>query len=664
MNLNYLFSPLLYKKHYPLIVTFTVTISISILELLLVDRKYGVFSGGFGQSRAIKQPSELIEFYLGYGFSQFLLMLALWWIAVRLTRKQHGWPTIFVFSVQMGVFTLILALQYQVHSYFSDALSFALLKQLGGGSLLDALLFGLTEVGVALLTISGGAWITWMTWRFLRRRFPITSNANPPIYPNATLLIATFLFLAFALISPRLGNNVAYGLNRCFTWKTVVNMLDTFTDFDGDGYGLFGILYDDAPFDETRHPYAFKVTGNKIDVDGLASDLSIENIPSARPLTKLGTHLPNIVFVVMESSRSDTLGKRINGKVVAPNLEALAASGSAAITSFSPVGFTVNSLKTMFSGQLEPKNGDPSLFLDLKQSGYHIGVISGQPESFGDISSTLQMSKSANVFIDAETLKDMRAFSYAAKGSLLVDEKILLDSFDLEYGSADKWKQPVFLYINFQSPHFPYDHPGVKRHILNNPIPRENISSKNQDWVSKTYWNAVSSADYWLGELIVRLKKVGVLENTILLVSGDHGEELFEGGFLGHGHVINQYQSQTFLVSNRPTVVPHRTISLIDYRNIILDALAGQHYSEPVRPAFMYIGSLTKPTQIGIADGGTGEMTTFRFDTKETCFIEQKVCEPYHRLESEHRQRCNALVQRWVSELLNLQHKSNEKLLN
>ena len=53
-------------------------------------------------------------------------------------------------------------------------------------------------------------------------------------------------------------------------------------------------------------------------------------------------------------------------------------------------------------------------------------------------------------------------------------------------------------------------------------------------------------------ELIGRLKKLGVWDKTVLVVSGDHGEELFEDGFLGHGHIIKSIQYRTFFVTSRP----------------------------------------------------------------------------------------------------------------
>lgn len=143
------------------------------------------------------------------------------------------------------------------------------------------------------------------------------------------------------------------------------------------------------------------------------------------------------------------------------------------------------------------------------------------------------MRKNSDVYVDAETLKDKRAFNFAAKGSLLIDERFLLDAFDREFGSRDKWNQPVFLYFNFQSPHFPYDHPGVAAQVAGAPIPREEINKANQDKVVRTYWNAVANSDAWLGKLMNRLKEIGVWDDTLLLVLGDHGEELFEEASLG-----------------------------------------------------------------------------------------------------------------------------------
>ncbi|NRD89456.1 hypothetical protein C8024_08355 [Sphingopyxis sp. BSNA05] len=279
----------------------------------------------------------------------------------------------------------------------------------------------------------------------------------------------------------------------------------------------------------------------------------------------------------MESARYDVIGKRIDGKPVAPNLESIAESGSLVSPAFSHVGFTTASLKSLFGGALQPADGSPSLFRELKSSGYEIAVFSGQPEDFGDISETVGMRENADIFIDGEKLKHLRAFGNGAQGSILVDEKHLLKAFAEEYRQPAKWQQPQFLYFNFQSPHFPYFHEGMPVKLTDRPLPRPEINAGNRDRLQRTYWNAVHYSDQQLGILVSRLKRDGLWEDSVVVVTGDHGEDLFEDGFLGHGHNINIRQYGTFLVTNRPGVEASGPIGMSDYRAIILSLLKGQN---------------------------------------------------------------------------------------
>lgn len=622
---------------------------VSLMELALADRKYGLFTGGFGQSRAVDAPGEIALFFLGYLAAQAVIGLAGWALALRLARRGPAWATCFVFALLNGaLFCGLLAAQYQLHSYFSDAVGFALLKQLGGGSLVDAILFGLSEIGVALialLVVVIGACIVWRSLAWLLPR-----NLPRPTAPRRAVwvaVIAGFLLAAFAI--PRTGSDAAFGLNRTLAWQALTGTLDLASDVDRDGYGLFGIQHDTAPFDGSRHPLALDVPGNGVDEDGYGGDLRL--VPLAAPLGQqvFTGDRPHVVIVVMESTRGDVLGKRIGGKPVAPNLEAIAAAGSAVYPAYSHVGFTTESLKSIFSGQLAPREGDPSLFRDLKASGYRIGVFSGQPEDFGGISETVGMRESAEVFVDAERLRDKRAFDFAAQGSLLVDESHLLAAFDRTLGAEDWQARPHFAYFNFQSPHFPYDHEGVPARMIDTPIERGAIGADRAEDVQATYWNAVANADAWLGEVVQRLKAKGVWENTLLIVTGDHGEDLFEDGFLGHGHVINARQFGTMLVANRPGILPPPPIALADYRAILTAALRSEPPGVPAAPPFLHIGPLDTPTAIGLAGPG-GELTSLRLDTGEACLVERGECAPHGTFTGAAKARIEALIARWGSE--------------
>ncbi len=625
-----------------------VVLAAALFELALADRKYGLFTGGFGQSRAVDGAAELTLFLAGYLAAMALFGLAGWALVCWLARGRAGWVAGYLFALlNGGGFCGLLAADYQLHSYMSDAVSFALIRQLGGGSMVDALKFGLNEIGIAALALALVAFAAWLVWRILSRVMP--SGAPPARGVGTRMLVgAGLLFLLLAYLIPRGGSDAAFGLNRTLAWRGMTAALDLASDFDRDGYGLFTTQPDTAPFDPARHPLALDLPGNGIDEDGYGGDLKLVPLPQPLPAQVFAAKRPNVVLVVLESVRFDALGKRIDGRLVAPNLDALADEGSAIAPTYSHVGFTTESLKSIFTGQLVPRPGDPSLFRDFKQSGYRIGVYSGQPEDFGDISATVGMREMADVHVDAMTLQDKRAFSFAAKGSLLVAEHYLLEAFDHTLG-ARPWEAPHFLYFNFQSAHFPYHHDGAKLRFTRHPLARSAMRADRAAEVQRTYWNAVAEADAWLGEVIARLKARGDWDNTILLVTGDHGEDLFEDGFLGHGHLIDGRQNATLLVANRPAILPRGPVGLADYRAIIAAAVQGGPPPEPLAMPFMHIGSLDAPTMIGLAGSGH-TLTSLRLDTGEACFFEQQRCLPYNRLSGTDRARADALVARWGSE--------------
>jgi Sulfatase len=247
-------------------------------------------------------------------------------------------------------------------------------------------------------------------------------------------------------------------------------------------------------------------------------------------------------------------------------------------------------------------------------------------------------------------LKEQRAFDFAAKGSLLVDGRKLLAAFDRTMGDAAGWRRPTFLYWNFQEAHFPYSHPGMPRLLPGAPIPRGEIKAANRGWTSLTYWNAVAYDDWLIGRLIDRLKRLGAWDDTLLVVTADHGESLFDDGFLGHGHVINREQTRVPLIlSERGVGLPAGPVGLYDYRAILLRALGVEMPEGAPHPVFQHIGSLDSPAAIGIVEAG-GVFTTFDFETEEVRFGDRGPSARYDALPpgSGARARADRLFTEWA----------------
>ena len=266
------------------------------------------------------------------------------------------------------------------------------------------------------------------------------------------------------------------------------------------------------------------------------------------------------------------------------------------------------------------------------------------------------MKSNADIFVDAETLKEERAFSFAAKGSLLIDGRILLRELDRNFARPADWARPTFLYLNLQEAHFPYAHPATMRILPGEPIARADIAIGNRAALERTYWNAIAEDDWLIGQIIARLKSLGIWDRTLLAVTADHGESLFDDGFLGHGHMINAQQTRIPFVLSKPGLAVDGPVGLSDYRSILLRAL-GAPMPARAGPVFQHIGPLDASTAIGMVGKG-GIWTVMTLESEQVAFSDSGRAVRYADLDpgSAERRRADALLdlwarQRWIAHL-------------
>jgi len=569
----------LVAKYRRLIVVLIAVIIIQIFESMLLHYKYDLFTGGFLQPFSYKTIPERLTFIL---FSlcfdlSFVGLLAGLWFFIADKLNKYGLIIYYSFTVIVVFLTGIwLALKFKVLSYFSDTINLQIIKNLAGGSLKEAILYASNEIFLfvgmlSIITVCLVFFMNFLKNRALVQRF--TSNTTEH-RTYIELLILTVVLTPVMTIFVSNNDFLRYGLEKKTSYRLISMALDKLSDIDFDGFGSFSYPKDKAAYNASIYPGALDIPGNSIDEDGFLGDYIVTTAASDNLAEITPRPGKNIVLIVLESARADLLDQKINGNYVTPVMREIAKNGVAIKNAYSHTGYTVTSIKAIFNRNLINNKNRIPLIEFLQAAGYQVSIISGQDESFGDVALETGMKNAGVSYFDARTALDDRVFPSTEQGSLRLSEERVVQQFQNRINQVD-FTQPQFFYLNIQAGHFPYSHPKMAKRIVDNLIPRSDINEKNKNRVAATYWNAIANADWAVGKVIASLKERNLLDKTTIIILGDHGESLFDDGFLGHGHAINDIQTKIPLIINDPTILADEPIGQADVAEIAIRSALG-----------------------------------------------------------------------------------------
>jgi membrane-anchored protein YejM (alkaline phosphatase superfamily) len=106
--------------------------------------------------------------------------------------------------------------------------------------------------------------------------------------------------------------------------------------------------------------------------------------------------------------------------------------------------------------------------------------------------------------------------------------------------------KPFYAFLFFDAPHGPYSYPdNFEKFKPSNKNPNY-VTTSRKDAVAlrNSYKNAICFDDTLIGSLLDTVRKKGLLENSIIIITADHGEEFYETGFWGHTSAFSRYQTQ------------------------------------------------------------------------------------------------------------------------
>jgi arylsulfatase A-like enzyme len=324
--------------------------------------------------------------------------------------------------------------------------------------------------------------------------------------------------------------------------------------------------------------------------------------------------VPNVLLVVLDTVRAADLSLYGYSRDTTPNLVRFATKGALFTTALSTAPWTLPSHASMLTGRLESElsadwvrplnDGFPTLAEALASRGYATGAFVGN---------TLYVNREVGLArgfarFDSETVQVGQLLNNDPLGQVLLKSEF----FDRMFGLGKvpyckkapavsqpflKWVSdqnvPWFALLNYYDAHEPYDPPATfMRRFASpdlEPDPKAGDENPESPWTSDdaerfraAYDGGIAYLDAELGGLFDSLERKGLLSNTLVIVTSDHGEEFGEHGWFGHGDSLYLPALHVPLIVVGPQGVPAGTlvtepVSLRDIPATVLHLVDGSH---------------------------------------------------------------------------------------
>jgi arylsulfatase A-like enzyme len=302
-----------------------------------------------------------------------------------------------------------------------------------------------------------------------------------------------------------------------------------------------------------------------------------------------------VLLVSIDSLRADHLGSYGHRNDTSPTIDALAREGALFEAAISSAPWTIPAHATMLSGLPPEVHGVTSyrrrlapeaitLAEVLRDAGYATAAFVSGPTVMAQHGFDQGFASYDESMVEPDRRK-------SARGQTSPGLVTLVDGF-LHRWSDDGRRAPFFVFLHMWDVHYdyapppPYDRmfdPDYQGDMTADDFTRNTRITAKMDprdlaHVRALYDGEIRCTDDHLGRIVATLRALDALDDTIVVVTADHGEEFFEHGLKGHGVALHDEVIRIPLVVRWP-----RRIA------------AGQRVSEQVR-----LGDLA-PTILGLA---------------------------------------------------------------
>jgi arylsulfatase A-like enzyme len=296
---------------------------------------------------------------------------------------------------------------------------------------------------------------------------------------------------------------------------------------------------------------------------------------------------PNVLLIVWDTVRAQNLGLYGHNRPTTPNLERLAARGTRFQQAFSTSSWTLPSHASMFTGRWPHElsagwktaldDREPTLAGRLSSLGYdtaafvanldYLGAETGIARGFAhydDYPLTVRevftrcigLGRKLDTFSVAMLVDKLWGGRVRDRPLVPISREHAKRADDVDRAFLDwlAWqrprRRPFFAFLNYNEAHTPYEVPddstrgfGIRpeswhdRLLLHKWISPERppVTPRDIRMANDIYDDCIAYLDRRLGALLDELDRRGVLDDTLVIVTSDHGEHLGDHLLFFHG---------------------------------------------------------------------------------------------------------------------------------
>lgn len=298
-----------------------------------------------------------------------------------------------------------------------------------------------------------------------------------------------------------------------------------------------------------------------------------------------GGHNANLILITLDTQRADFLGSYGYPEPVSPNLDRLAEQSLLFENAYATAPFTAPSHASILTGQHLSTHG-------VIYNGHRARSLAIGAESVTLAEHLGQAGFNTKAVVSGGPLDARFGFGRGFEGYNLIPQMGYPDSggdpaqVTRRAGNWLKdWKytgkqERFFLWVHYFVPHLPYlNRPAVRDTLgilFGETVDEINAATLPVDDVRQAYRAEVFEMDRFIGELIARLAKLELADDTIIAVVGDHGEYLQEHGLTYHHSLYDEVLHVPMFIHWRDLQATERrsgAVSIIDLAPTLLDLL-------------------------------------------------------------------------------------------